>query len=187
MKKISCYAAYAAMSVLALVSCVKEELVDTSNGRELHFIVKTAESAPVKSYITSDGSGTYTPSWHKDDEIAIFTAAITANTTVSGILSNTKDDGAQASFDGVVTATESGVFKAIYPAGRVKNGLAPEGDAECVGVNLGDPDNGYVQNPVSGSFDPLCDILVSKPTAYTSNGETVASNDVYFKRVMSVV
>ena len=187
MKKISCYAAYAAMSVLALVSCVKEELVDTSNGRELHFIVKTAESAPVKSYITSDGSGTYTPSWHKDDEIAIFTAAITANTTVSGILSNTKDDGAQASFDGVVTATESGVFKAIYPAGRVKNGLAPEGDAECVGVNLGDPDNGYVQNPVSGSFDPLCDILVSKPTAYTSDGETVASNDVYFKRVMSVV
>lgn len=187
MKNYFNYAASAVLSILVLASCSKENLVDTSNGRKLHFVVKTAESAPVKSYITSDGNGSYTPIWHKSDEIAIFTANITANTPVSGNLSNTNEDGATASFDGGVSATTSGVFKAIYPAGRVTNGLAPEGDAECVGVNLGDPDNGFVQKPVSGSFDPLCDILVSKPTAYKSDGETVTSNDVYFKRVMSVV
>lgn len=187
MKNYFNYAASAVLSILVLASCSKENLVDNSNGRKLHFVVKTAESAPVKSYITSDGNGSYTPIWHKSDEIAIFTANITANTPVSGNLSNTNEDGATASFDGVVSATTSGVFKAIYPAGRVTNGLAPEGDAECVGVNLGDPDNGFVQKPVLGSFDPLCDILVSKPTAYTSDGETVTSNDVYFKRVMSVV
>ena len=187
MKNYFNYAASAVLSILVLASCSKENLVDNSNGRKLHFVVKTAESAPVKSYITSDGNGSYTPIWHKSDEIAIFTANITANTPVSGNLSNTNEDGATASFDGVVSATTSGVFKAIYPAGRVTNGLAPEGDAECVGVNLGDPDNGFVQKPVLGSFDPLCDILVSKPTAYTSDGEIVASKDVYFKRVMSVV
>lgn len=187
MKNYFNYAASAVLSILVLASCSKENLVDNSNGRKLHFVVKTAESAPVKSYITSDGNGSYTPIWHKSDEIAIFTANITENTPVSGNLSNTNKDGATASFDGVVSATTSGVFKAIYPAGRVTNGLAPEGDAECVGVNLGDPDNGFVQKPVLGSFDPLCDILVSKPTAYTSDGEIVTSNDVYFKRVMSVV
>ena len=187
MKNYFNYAASAVLSILVLASCSKENLVDNSNGRKLHFVVKTAESAPVKSYITSDGNGSYTPIWHESDEIAIFTANITENTPVSGNLSNTNKDGATASFDGVVSATTSGVFKAIYPAGRVTNGLAPEGDAECVGVNLGDPDNGFVQKPVLGSFDPLCDILVSKPTAYTSDGEIVTSNDVYFKRVMSVV
>ena len=187
MRRFFNYAASAALSVLALASCAKEKLVDNSNGRELHFVVKTAESAPVKSYITSDGNGSYTPGWRNSDEIAIFTGTIAANTNASGKLYNKNEDGTKASFDGVVAAAESGVFKAIYPAGRVTNGLAPDAGAECVGVNLGDPENGYVQNPVAGSFDPLCDVLVSKPTNYNSDGASVEVSDVYFKRIMSVV
>lgn len=187
MKKLSCYAVCAAVSILALVSCAKEKLVDNSNGKELHFVVKTTESAPVKSYIAFDGKDTYTPSWHKGDAIAIFTDAIVSETGVSGTLTNENVNGSKASFAGEVAAVEMGVFKAIYPAGRVTKGLSPNDGAECVGVNLGDPDNGYVQNPVAGSFDPLCDILISKPTSYMSNGTSVVVDDVYFKRVISVI
>ncbi len=188
----------AAAAVSLAASCAKEigggepsatDSESAARGTELHFSVTSAENDPlvVKSYLYDNGDGSYTPKWNKGDAIAVFTGSILEGTAPDGTLSNQNGDGVTADFDGVLTAAASGVFKAFSPAGRVLAGLAPDADAELVGVSLGDPDNGYVQTPTCESIDPDCDILVSKPVSYISDGGSVVLDDVYFKRVMSVV
>ena len=188
----------AAAAVSLAASCTKETDVDssakgldpTAPGKELHFSVTSAESAPVevKSYLDNNLDGTYIPKWRKGDAIAAFTGVITEGTAADGTLTNkNEEDGTSADFDGVLTAADEGEFKAVSPAGRVIEGCAQEDGAEIVSVNLGDPDNGYAQHPTWATVDGGCDILVSKPVAYTSDGSYVVLDDIYFKRVMSVV
>ena len=61
-------AALAALTVISAVSCTKEQNVNASVSQpELHFIIKTAENTPVKSFIEKNNlDGTYTPKWTKD-------------------------------------------------------------------------------------------------------------------------
>ena len=48
-------AALAALTVISAVSCTKEQNVDASVSQpELHFIIKTAENTPVKSFIDNN-------------------------------------------------------------------------------------------------------------------------------------
>ncbi len=179
---------FAALAVSFAASCAKEVNPESvQKGNELHFIVKTAPSVPVKSYLDNNLDGTYTPKWEKGDGIAIFTESIIENSKVNAKLYNTADTGLEATFDGTVTAADKGELKAISPEERVVKGLKPSGNTEFVGVELGDAENAYAQNPTFETIDPKCDILVSKPTGYESDGETVVLNAVFFKRVMSVV
>lgn len=180
---------FAALAVAFAASCAKEVIPEcvVQKGKELHFIVRTAPSVPVKSYLDNNLDGSYTPKWEKGDGIGIFTESIVENSKVNAALYNTADTGLEATFDGTVTAADEGEFKAISPVERVVKGLTPSDNTEYVGVELGDKENSYVQNPTYETIDPKCDILVSKPTGYKSDGATVTLNAVYFKRVMSVV
>ncbi len=189
MKNTLKIAAFTALTLVLAASCAKEtNIAPSKKGKELHFTVTTAANAPVKSYLDNNLDGTYTPMWRKGDGIAVFTGNITDGTkSADGILYNMNGDGTTANFDGNVAATESGVFKAISPAERFVKGFASVGEAEIAGVSLGDDDNNYVQNPTNETIDEKCDILVSKPTDYMSSGDAVTLDDVFFKRIMSVV
>ncbi len=189
MKNITKMTVFAALALVFAASCAKEtEPAPDKAGRELHFTVTTAANVPVKSYLDNNLDGSYTPKWSNGDAIAVFTQSITASTTkADGILTNQKEDGTTAEFNGVLTAADEGVFKAVSPAGRFVQGYAPVDGAEYVGVSLGDPDNNYVQKPTNETIDPDCDILVSKPVSYALDGTDVLLYDIYFKRIMSVV
>lgn len=188
MKKVLESMAIAALAVLA-ASCAKESNVEQEKGtKELHFVVKTAANAPVKSYLENEYDGTYTPKWSKGDAMAIFIGDITSSTKkATATLYNTSDNQSIATFEGNVNVAGEGYFKGITPAERFTNGLSPEENGECVAVNLGDSESEYVQRPAIDRIDESCDILVSKPTHYSSEGSAVNVDDVYFKRVMSVV
>lgn len=173
-------AAVIALSLFA-AACAKVTTDEPSKeGRELHFIVNTAENAVVKSFIESDLEGTYVPKWSKGDELAIFVGAIGEKTKPTGVLSNVNEEGPLAKFDGIVTGIEgSGTFKSFTPAGA----FAISYNGGNVGITLAES-----QKPSSLTIDEACDILVAKEANYTAdaNGK-VTINDLLFKRMFSIV
>ena len=181
-------AVFSAFASLLAVSCAKESSLEPSKAdNELHFVVTTVENVPVKSYLDNNLDGTYTPKWRKDDALAVFIGDIKANSELAGVLYNENADGTVAKFDGYLDAAESGVFKAVSPKLAFEQCLAPENGVEVLEVSLGDERDEYIQHPTYETIDEDCDVLVSKPTEYTSDGKTVYMNDVYFKRVVSIV
>lgn len=173
-------AAVIALSLFA-AACAKVTTDEPSNeGRELHFIVNTAENAVVKSFIESDLGGTYVPKWSKEDKLAIFVGAIDENTKPTGVLSNVNATGTLAKFDGIVTGIEGdGTFKSFTPAGAFAKGFT----GGNVGITLAES-----QKPSSLTIDEACDILVAKEANYMAdaNGE-VTIDDLLFKRMFSIV
>lgn len=181
MKRIIKSLAIAAVSALAFISCSREQNpISKDNG--IHFTIRTSENPQVKSFIENDldGGGTYTPKWSKGDELAMFVGTINENTKPTGTLTNLNETGNEAKFDGIVTGIEgSGTFKSFAPASAFAIGYK----GGNVGVTLKES-----QNPSSLTIDEACDILVSKETTYMADaaGE-VAINDLFFKRMFSVV
>lgn len=174
-------AALAALSVISAVSCTKEQNVDASVSQpELHFIIKTAENTPVKSFIDNNLDGTYTPKWTKDDKLALFIGEITTSTTEpTAILSNKAETGTTATFDETVPTDQTeGSFLSFSPAGAFEEGYTDG----TVGINLS-----KIQSPSSLTIDEACDVLVAKPCDFTAKNGTVAINDLYFKRIFSIV
>lgn len=174
-------AALAALTVISAVSCTKEQNVDASVSQpELHFIIKTAENTPVKSFIENNLDGTYTPKWTKDDKLALFIGEITTSTTEpTAILSNKAETGTTATFDETVpTDLTEGSFLSFSPAGAFEK-VYTDG---TVGINLS-----KIQSPSSLTIDEACDVLVAKPCDFTAKNGTVAINDLYFKRIFSIV
>ena len=174
-------AAVIALSLFA-AACAKVTTDEPSKeGRELHFIVNTAENAVVKSFIESDLDGTYVPQWSKGDKLAIFVGAIDGNTKKpTGVLSNVNEKGLLARFDGIVTGIEgSGTFKSFTPADAFAIGY----NSGNVGITLAES-----QKPSSLTIDEACDILVAKEANYTEDADSkVTVNDLFFKRMFSVV
>lgn len=175
-------AALAALTVISAVSCTKEQNVDASVSQpELHFIIKTAENTPVKSFIEKNNlDGTYTPKWTKDDKLALFIGEITTSTTEpTAILSNKAETGTTATFDETVPTDQTeGSFISFSPAGAFEKGYTDG----TVGINLS-----KIQSPSSLTIDEACDVLVAKPCDFTAKNGTVAINDLYFKRIFSIV
>ena len=176
-------AALAALTVISAVSCTKEQNVDSSVSQpELHFIIKTAENTPVKSFIENnlDGTGTYTPKWTKGDELALFIGTISDKTSSpTATLSNTAETGTTASFDGTVpTDLTNGSFLSFSPAGAFAKGYTDG----TVGINLSE-----IQTPSSLTIDEACDVLVAKLCDFTAENGTVAIDDLFFKRIFSIV
>lgn len=172
-------AAVIALSLFA-AACAKVTTDEPSKeGRELHFIVNTAENAVVKSFIESDLEGTYVPKWSKGDELAIFVGAIGEKTKPTGVLSNVNEKGTLAKFEGTVTGIEgSGTFKSFTPA----SAFAISYSSGNVGITLTES-----QKPSSLTIDEACDILVAKEASYTADAANVVVNDLFFKRMFSVV
>lgn len=179
MKRIVKSFAIAAVSALAFISCSQEQNpVSKDNG--IHFTIRTSENPQVKSFIEDNFDGTYTPKWSKGDELAMFVGTINENTKkATGTLTNTEEEGLTATFDGTVTGLpKEGSFKSFAPAAAFEKGY-PDG---TIGVNLA-----AIQKPSEIQIDAACDILVSKEASYTAENGIVAINDLYFKRMFSVV
>ena len=180
MKNIIKTAAVIALSLFA-AACAKVTTDEPSKeGRELHFIVNTAENAVVKSFLDNNNDGTYTPKWSKGDELAIFIGTISDKTKPSGVLSNTNETGPVAKFVGTVAAVEGTTsFKSFAPASAFAKGYG----SGNVGITLSEN-----QKPSSLTIDQSCDILVAKEASYTADAaNNVVVNDLFFKRVFSVV
>ena len=167
-----------ATAAMALASCQKNE-IDGLVKQEAHFTIN-AGIAETKTLITDNGDGTYTPSWTGDEQLGVLFSAPNKDTEAGDVVSfeNTSDAGKTASFQGSTTVTENGTFYSFYPASVFNRGYG-EGDARL--------DLKSVQNPSATSFDPSCDILVAKPYEYEVVDGQVVVNELYFKRLMSVL
>ena len=173
-------AAVIALSLFA-AACAKVTTDEPSKeGRELHFIVNTAENAVVKSFIESGLEGTYVPKWSKGDKLAIFVGAIGEKTKPTGVLTNANAQGPTASFGGTITGIPTeGTFKSFAPA----SAFAISYNGGNVGITLAES-----QKPSSLTIDEACDILVAKEANYTADAnDKVTVNDLFFKRMFSVV
>lgn len=180
MKRIVKSFAIAAVSALAFISCSQEQNpVNKDNG--IHFTIRTSENPQVKSFIESDREleGKYIPKWSKGDELAMFVGAITTGTKATATLKNTYEKGETAYFEGKVTGiNEKGTFKSFSPASALEEGFI-SGNVE---VNLA-----VVQKPSSLTIDEACDILVAKESNYKVINGTAAIEDLFFKRMFSIV
>lgn len=178
MKRIIKSIAIAAVSALAFISCSQEQNpVSKDNG--IHFTIRTSENPQVKSFIESNLEGKYIPQWSEGDELAMFVGTITKGTKATATLKNTNGKGVTAYFEGKVTGiNEKGTFKSFSPASALEEGFI----SGNVGVNLA-----AVQKPSSLTIDEACDILVAKESNYEVIDGTAAIDDLFFKRMFSVV
>ncbi len=177
----------AAMAVISGVSCAKEENgpVNEGNGKtpvspdELHFVVTSAGSTTVKSYIENNGDGTYTPMWSKDDKLAVFIGTIDNLAAPTAVLTNRNEDGLTAKFEGTVTGVdENGTFMSFAPSSSF-SGCLTDGEVE---ITLNS-----TQKPGSATIDESCDVLVAKPCDYSATDGEVTVNGLHFKRIFSVL
>lgn len=180
---MKCFLKYSALAVaaaFALGSCTKEETRPSTSENSLHFIINTAENVQLRSFVENNLDGTYTPKWTKEDKLAIFIGDITASTEEpTATLSNTAETGTTAKFDGTVnTNLTEGSFLSFSPAGAFAKGYSNG----TVGINLSE-----IQTPSSLTIDEACDVLVAKPCDFAAENGTVAINDLYFKRIFSIV
>lgn len=180
MKSIIKKSVLAVIAACSLVSCAKDELKPAATEKSLHFVINTAENSTMKSFVENNLDGTYTPKWTNGDELAIFIGTINDKTSSpTATLSNTAETGATASFDGTVpTDLTEGSFLSFSPAAAFAKGYSDG----TVGINLSE-----IQKPSSLTIDEACDVLVAKPCDFTAENGTVAINDLYFKRIFSVV
>lgn len=178
MKRIIKSLAIAAFAALAFSSCSQEQNpVSHDNG--FHFTIRTSENPQVKSFIENNLNGTYTPKWSKGDELAMFVGGITDKTEPTATLKNINEKGETAYFEGTVTGIETaGTFKSFTPASAFAKGY----DTGNVGITLA-----AVQKPSSLTIDEACDILVAKESNYEVIDGTAAIEDLFFKRMFSVV
>lgn len=173
-------AAVIALSLFA-AACAKETKIESpAEGQKLHFTVNTAENAVVKSFLDNNLDGTYTPKWSKDDELAIFVGETANVAKATGVLTNANAQGTTASFGGIITGIPTaGTFKSFAPSSAFEKGYSDG----TIGINLAS-----MQKPSSLTIDQSCDILVAKEAGYTADaGDKVTVNDLFFKRMFSVV
>ena len=180
MKSIIKKSVLAVIAACSLVSCAKDELKPAATEKSLHFVINTAENSTMKSFVENNLDGTYTPKWTNGDELAIFIGTINDKTSSpTATLSNTAETGTTASFDGTVpTDLTKGSFLSFSPAGAFVKGYSNG----TVGINLSE-----IQTPSSLTIDKACDVLVAKSCDFIAENGTVAINDLYFKRIFSIV
>lgn len=176
MKKIMNFFVLVAAAVMALVSCQKNE-IEGPVKQEVHFTINAGIST--KTIINDNGDGTYTPSWTGDEKLGVLFSAPASESDVVVEFDNTSEAGGTASFKGSTTVEgTTGTFYSFYPASAYGRGFG-EGDARL--------DLEAEQKPSATSFDPSCDILVAKPYDYEVNDGQVEVDELYFKRLMSVL
>lgn len=180
MKGFLKFSALAVAAAFALGSCTKEETRPSTSENSLHFIINTAENVQLRSFVENNLNGTYTPKWTYGDELAIFIGTISDKTSSpTATLSNTAKTGTTAKFDGTVTTdVTEGSFLSFSPAGAFEKGYTDG----TVGINLSE-----IQKPSSLTIDEACDVLVAKPCDFIAQEGKVAIDDLFFKRIFSVV
>lgn len=180
MKSIIKKSVLAVIAACSLVSCAKDELKPAATEKSLHFVINTAENSTMKSFVENNLDGTYTPKWTNGDELAIFIGTINDKTSSpTATLSNTTETGTTAKFEGTVpTSLTDGSFFSFSPAGAFAKGYSDG----TVGITLSE-----IQKPSSLTIDEACDVLVAKPCDFTADNGTVKIDDLFFKRIFSVV
>ncbi len=180
MKSIIKKSVLAVIAAFSLVSCAKDELKPAATEKSLHFVINTAENSAMKSFVENNKNGTYTPKWTNGDELAIFIGDITSSTSApTAKLSNKAETGTTASFDGKVpTGLTEGSFLSFSPAGAFAKGYSDG----TVGITLS-----QTQTPSSQTIDEACDVLVAKPCNFMAHNGTVVIDNLFFKRIFSVV
>lgn len=109
----------------------------------------------------------------------MFVGGIADKTEPTATLKNINEKGETAYFEGTVTGIETdGTFKSFTPASAFAKGY----DSGNVGITLA-----AVQKPSSLTIDEACDILVAKESNYVVIDGTAAIEDLFFKRMFSVV
>ena len=198
MKKTFVFSALVAIASLAFVSCQQEminpEPEDVNAPKELHFIVKAQHDTPTRTTLTNNGDGSYTPLWSENDQLGAFLGTTEISGTTNAVdftLTNTNGDNAQGVFEGSAIAEGDGTFRAFYPAGAFAKGYSGGSiglniGGAGVGIGSGKPSD-YIQHPTGTSPDPACNILVSKPCEYVSDGDVVVIDDLVFTRPLSIL
>ena len=141
MKKSFIAFVLAATAVTLLASCSDQGTTAPVNEqKELHFVVRAHQNdnaePDVRSYISSNGDGTYTPYWNNGDELGAFftTTSISGSTAaVDMTLTKTAAAGTTGSFEGSTVAAGDGAFYAFYPAGAFAKAYA----AGDIGLEMG--------------------------------------------------
>lgn len=169
----------AAMAVVASVSCTKEDDGPKNDGNdntpveptEFHFVVTTAEDS---------GDGPYTTMWSKADELAVFIGAIDNSLTApTAVLTNQNEAGLTARFEGTVSGVAgNGTFMSFTPSSSF-GGCHADSKVE-IALNS-------TQKPGSATIDKSCDVRVAGPCEYTAADGEVTVNDLYLKRIFSVL
>ena len=159
-----------------MTACQKEDIADTTTP-SVHFTIN-ADMALSRTAITDNGDGSYTPTWQKNDKLAVFFGFPTEDNTKVNF-TNTAADGATSSFEATVNdISDEQTLYAFYPA----SAFARNYDFNnTTGLNLVG-----LQSPTLSSFDPAADILVAKPKTVTVSGTDVTINDMAFARMISV-
>ncbi len=157
-------------------ACQKEDANDGATP-SVHFTIN-ADVAASRTAITDNGDGTYTPSWQKNDQLAVFFGFPVENMTPT-TFENTANDGTTASFEATVNdVTGEQTLYAFYPQSAFAKNYNSN---STTGLNLS-----TTQQPSLNSFDPAADILVAKPKTITVSGTDVTINDMAFARMISV-
>lgn len=196
MKKLLKSLALVAVSALAMVACRKNEIQESPVAEdEIFFTLTTTDHLSDaddqgKTYMVYDEeSKNYNPFWYKGDKIGVFFNKIITTegndrTSFDLSLTNSNDNGSEATFEGSTTAKDlpqSGTIYAFYP-NEIAKAYAKD---SYVGFNIL-----ATQHPTATSFDPAADLLIAKPVSYTlSEGEkkTVTIGDVQFARALTVL
>lgn len=163
------------VALVAVASCAKEKTVSPKENVNVRVLGTLSES---KTGIIVNGDGTYSPYWLNGDKIGVYFDALAEKDPAT--LTNSADDLDKADFDGEVsgvTLKDDGKIYAFYP----RSAYAASSTSV---VRLTVPGK---QHPAAvDTFDPAADILIGKPSDYTSEDNYVVS-EVAFARVLSVL
>lgn len=183
MKKVLFSLALAVVASFVFSSCLKEQAAPI-DANELHFHVKGYQNT--RTYIESDGAGSYNPYWNNGDVLGAFLGSTSISSSTDAVdmtLENQAANGATGDFEGTAVASGSGTFQAFYPASAFEKGYNGGG----IGLNIGDKSSSYKQHPLVGAPDPSCDILVSRACDYESDGKDVVIDNLFFTRPLSIL
>ncbi len=179
MKKIIRLITVAASAALALTACNKNEALAPEQAKTLHVRISGAPEDPLtKTFISEDAAGKYTTRWDNSGEaIGLVLGALTDSNKPATLEAEPTTDN-DPIFAGDVTAAD-GTTQALvfYPASayaKSYNGT--------LGLELK-----ATQNPILGSYDPACDLLVWATDAAKVEGESLVLENLTLQRPMALL
>lgn len=184
MKKIIRLITVAASAALALTACNKNEALAPEAAKTVHVRVSGAPEAAeavdplTKTFVSETGTNQYSVKWgNKGEALGIVLGELTKYSNPSTLTAEeTKDN--DPIFEGDVTAgngtTDAFLF---YPASAY---------AKCYAGSVG-LELKATQNPVLGSYDPACDLLVWATDAAKVEGESLVLENLTLQRPMALL
>ena len=184
MKKIIRLITVAASTALALTACSKNEALAPEAAKTVHVRVSGAPEAAeavdplTKTFVSEIGTNQYSVKWdNKGEALGIVLGELTDKSKPSTLTAEETEDN-DPIFEGDVTAG-NGATKAFlfYPASAYAKSYNGS-----VGLELK-----ATQNPILGSYDPACDLLVWATDAAKVEGESLVLENLTLQRPMALL